>query len=418
MIRHTIRGRSADQIGRKLVRLLALCLTIVGCNDQSASRSQTAGTAKMLRLASAFRIGSVNGAQESLTRIGPILIGPDQQLIVTQTMDRQLRVCDRSGSLLRTIGGQGSGPGEFQSIQSIGLRRDTLYVTDNALGRLSYFLLDGTFVRSVQWTTDRTRIVGSGILGATVPQVLLPDGSGIVEPWFALPAKYVRTPPRRKFHVSIPIMRVHVSGEPADTIANAYRAVRTIPLRNDGQVYMIWSPFDDRTLVSLTSSPPGVAAAQSLTPNRFSVARIEADGDTAFKRIFDVPSVYTSDTVLECRLKELQRAFRRIYGEEISTSVLISALREANHIPATLPPVSDVVATQDGAIWIQLTVDCDTARWLVLSADGELTGSVSLPAQHTLAASLGSMAVSTFLDEFDVPNIEKHFVLTTDKRSN
>ncbi|MEO9884750.1 MAG: BF3164 family lipoprotein [Balneola sp.] len=77
----------------------------------------------------------------------------------TVTFSDQIAISDRgdvgiklyninSGKFIRKIGKRGRGPGEFQNIQGISVREDSLFVLDVGLRRASVFLLDGTYVDS------------------------------------------------------------------------------------------------------------------------------------------------------------------------------------------------------------------------------------------------------------------------------
>ncbi|WP_419167406.1 hypothetical protein [Candidatus Palauibacter sp.] len=77
---------------------------------------------------------------------------------------------------LDAIGGEGDGPGEFLRAADMGWFSDTLWVSDPAAGRMSFFdRRSGDFVRSLQFrfASDQSitvprRMFGSSIL--SVPQ--------------------------------------------------------------------------------------------------------------------------------------------------------------------------------------------------------------------------------------------------------
>ena len=59
-----------------------------------------------------------------------------------------------TGDVVRTIGRQGEGPGDFKLLSAIWFRGDTLVASDRQLFRVSYFDTDGRFLDSRRRTAD------------------------------------------------------------------------------------------------------------------------------------------------------------------------------------------------------------------------------------------------------------------------
>jgi hypothetical protein len=88
----------------------------------------------------------LGGSQSSdgLWRVGGYARALDGSLAVLSTGDRNVRIFDANGDLLRAIGREGSGPGEFRALRSIAIAPvDTLLVLDG--DAIEVFLLDGTW---------------------------------------------------------------------------------------------------------------------------------------------------------------------------------------------------------------------------------------------------------------------------------
>ncbi|OGD23663.1 MAG: hypothetical protein A2Y70_06320 [Candidatus Aminicenantes bacterium RBG_13_64_14] len=92
-------------------------------------------------------IGDDNEKTEYLfSRINDIEVDEEGLIYVIDDADSNIRVFDKDGGFLRTIGRKGQGPGEFQ--KPIGLQvtaDDKLYVVDYS-GRAVYFSLEGDFL--------------------------------------------------------------------------------------------------------------------------------------------------------------------------------------------------------------------------------------------------------------------------------
>ena len=63
-----------------------------------------------------LRIGSVNGAgAATFGRIAALEVSSDGRIFVLEDQANELRIFDADGNHLQTVGGRGSGPGEFAS---------------------------------------------------------------------------------------------------------------------------------------------------------------------------------------------------------------------------------------------------------------------------------------------------------------
>jgi hypothetical protein len=96
-------------------------------------------------------IGTVSGDPEyqMFTVNGAVRLS-DGRIAIANDGSRDVRVYDARGAYLSTIGGHGSGPGEFNSIWYMGrFGGDTLVVLDGYLRRVSYLHPDVGFVRAI-----------------------------------------------------------------------------------------------------------------------------------------------------------------------------------------------------------------------------------------------------------------------------
>ena len=131
----------------------------------------------------------------------------DGRVAVLSGGNRQLALFDASGRLVRTMGREGSGPGEFRSRPDYlqYFPPDTLVVWDSWFGPVVYFDPEGRLLR--QRTVDLLRVMESTGANAESSRIPLPDGSFVVEvfeedPTFQpAPGAVFRLPPSDAFRV-------------------------------------------------------------------------------------------------------------------------------------------------------------------------------------------------------------------------
>jgi hypothetical protein len=80
------------------------------------------------------------------------LVSPNDDILIFDYEDQTVKVFDRDGVFLRSFGGKGQGPGEFQNIIDMDfLPDDRILFLDTAVRRTSLFDPQGKFMRSHQW---------------------------------------------------------------------------------------------------------------------------------------------------------------------------------------------------------------------------------------------------------------------------
>lgn len=90
------------------------------------------------------RVGELDGpAERTFGRVGPVAIGPEEQILVADLMVPTIRVFDAAGQYLRSFGRAGQGPGEFVSVRGLHASHDGLVsVWDPQAGRMTVLGLD------------------------------------------------------------------------------------------------------------------------------------------------------------------------------------------------------------------------------------------------------------------------------------
>lgn len=104
----------------------------------------------VLELKEDLSIGEKEGREEYMfTRI-LIDIDDDENIYVLDNETANVRVFDKQGKFIKTIGRKGQGPGEMQSPRRIQITpQDEIMVYDLGNRRLSFFSLDGKFIKQI-----------------------------------------------------------------------------------------------------------------------------------------------------------------------------------------------------------------------------------------------------------------------------
>jgi len=89
-------------------------------------------------------IGSVDGDSSGiLFQVQDAVRLSDGRILVANGGTNELRFFTGSGRHLATIGGTGSGPGEFRWLTGVWVSADSMFAFDNALARVSVFTDQG-----------------------------------------------------------------------------------------------------------------------------------------------------------------------------------------------------------------------------------------------------------------------------------
>jgi hypothetical protein len=334
---------------RVQVALLLLSTTTFNARDvSSTTQPQTQGLAP-LRVARIDRALPAEGAGYVLNRISGI-VSLNDQVYVLSNDEHTIRVFDQSGRLVRSIGREGSGPGEFRMPRLLGHVGDSLWTWDISLSRISVFHASGTLVRTV-----------------LVPRrgdAILLRGGGIGVFTARTYGSVVGQPDSLLFQV--------IAGPDTSRRFAAVATYRTLRARVGGQTVVGQQPFDDDPLVAKALNGSGFAFVERRSASRnslshFIVTRIGPGGDTIFRRRITYPPLRLTAAEIDSALSALVRPFPREAQQSYKQS-----FREALYVPAYLPPVSAALIGADETVWLRREQPAgrDHETWLVLRKDG------------------------------------------------
>jgi hypothetical protein len=350
-----------------------------------------------------LRVGAADGPRPyTFSPQALVAAREDGTLYVLDSGNHEVRVFDARGRHMRTFGREGAGPGEFMDADGAGWLGDTMWVSDPMQMRTTFFTPSGNVLRTAGPATR-----ASERYAPTVADAVLADGSSLV---LARPLQ-PRSPTERPTVSRLPVLRVGRSGSP-DTLAWRDLRHRQVRVDNGGRTLVLTQPWDDSPLVSVSKTGRSVVlisrpAAARAADARFHVMRLSPFGDTLFSRSFPytpvaVPAGWASRWADETAgLIAPRRAGtdRRALETDLVRGV---------YVPAFKPPVTAVVAGDDGTVWLrreQPEEQGGTVVWNVLSGEGQLLAEVRAPGDLEIQQVQRSHVWGVMADDLDVPYV-------------
>lgn len=381
------------------------------CGANEADTRAHVDALPRLELREQVHIGSVDDPDLGFTSIGDITVDHEGRLYVAETTDDQIRVYDGAGQLLRRIGREGEGPGEFRRVRFIGVVGDTLWVSDASLRRMTLFDPEGRVLRTIPTPMVEVEPI-PGVRPGVQASRLLPDGrllgvwqgtymeDGASTDSFAIPrlvfdqeGGVVDTLGFRIGETVLPAREVTIAGRQIfiPDLSDASRRAE-----GDSWQFMIDAPI-----------------APSSTEGYFTVTRTTFADDTVYHRQLRYePMPFPRDYA---------RAYARMYvatylpTESIDPAILERGIQDALELPPFRPPVWNHYLADDGGIWLQLEERLNDAAtdWAVIDPEGMPVGRVTVPGNVTVRWNVGSEVWSVVRDEFDVQWLVKYALVPT-----
>jgi hypothetical protein len=383
-----------DEVMRRMLLVAVSCLEMLNC-DGLAAQTQW-------RLRENLRIGSINQVNYSLGEVQRIAVDATGRMAVTQPRSFEVRMFSSDGRYIRTIGKQGSGPGEFRRVGGVGFRGDTLWVADAALSRITMFSPAGEVLNTLTVTGPSVE----GSIRPSIPYAITSDGS--------LLGEVIAGDSSRVY--MIPLVRMNRSGGMIGTFGNVriHPGIKVTAELN-GQPLVVssagpiqqrglWDPAPNNGEVVIVDRPAPTSNARST----FRVQRFSASG----AMVLDVSIPYSP--------KEIPAATRdSLYSTGLNTSELSFAL------PPTINeeyvrqlrafrydvPVTNLVVGRDGTIWLRReSLGLRNVQWLILDPQGRQIGQITTPAGLTILEAERDQVWGVIKDELEVPYVVRYSV--------
>lgn len=349
-------GAAASNLARAVVDTLPGGIPRITSSGPTAWADSTGA-----RLVEESRFSGEDGTRAEIGQPSSLAVDDEGRVYVVDSKPAVIKVFSPEGALVRTIGREGEGPGEFRA-GFVAVRGGHIALQDPELGRTSVWDTAGTFLRS--WRSSCCYY--SDIQIDRQNRIHVPSAFGRAK----------GKPPR-----GVPYVRWSLEGDNLDSV--------WVPHREPGKVWKISIKGSDGDDVMAMVLPiplqPDVKSA--LHPEggiihgwtgAYWLTRSPAGSDSArvFGRLW-TPEAISDDrrkAAVDARVKQVSEG----YGEENARSAFNLA-----DVPATLPAFSTVQVDQSGRVWVRrhaVTV-ADTARtaYEVFDSTGAYLGPVSVP---------------------------------------
>lgn len=344
-----------------------------------------------------LQIGVVDGpAEYAFSSIGDVAVVGDGSLVVTDRQTLEVRVFDSSVEHLRSLGGEGGGPGEFSSSPWIaGVSGDSVFTFDSRAARVTTFALSGEVLGDVS--------VRSEMVGRPLVALRQSDGSFLTRSRWVNPEVDMGFHELQLFLDSIVIARLAADGSFVDTVSvepDAPRGRSILGSMTEGiRVNQAVPPFSPEGRLQTYD-----AQAVFAYGDRFDVAFHGADGVERRLRVSGVRHPATR--------AELQEQQESILNEDLGSDGVTPEMRRLflDFIPEVPPEFDDIRVSTTGDLWVSL-FDPDPAsdtRWLVFDPEGGLRGAVETPAGLSVRWIGPSAIVGVATDDFDVQYVRRY----------
>ncbi|HLL45570.1 MAG TPA: hypothetical protein VK399_02635 [Longimicrobiaceae bacterium] len=350
------------------------------------------GAAWTVSAAPTVEIGTFEGepAYQLYQAVSAARLG-DGRIVVANGGTKEVRYYGPDGRHLKSVGGDGEGPGEFRSIHWVGaLPGDSVAAWDPIQKRITVLDPRGGVARMSKTTA----------IPGMVPQVrgVLADGSLVLTSGFNTAAMMGERGVRRD---TATYLRVGRDGSVRDTLGRFPGMENYVDMNKEG----------GSTNFTVRQLPFGRQAVAAGGGERLYVGTGEAGyevrvyrADGALERI--VRRAHQPLPVTPEDIAEYKRTLVT-YGLDANARRQYDRSLDAMPYPATMPPYVDMLVDAGGSLWVE-----DARRpadpqpsWTVFDAEGKVLATVRLPDRLNLQAAGPDWVLGTFRDDDEIEHV-------------
>ena len=332
---------------------------------ENSTGEWTEATAWRLSSEPILSIGLFDGPEEYLLfEAGGARRLSNGNILIANGGTYELRFYDATGTHLRSIGGEGEGPGEFRSLREHWLLgSDSIAVWDSRNARLTVFDIDGKLDRSFRLDPipDARRPAPMGVLA---------DNSVLVSAAVSVESES----PQGIQRDSILYARYSLEGAHMATFIGRQDRGRIMTRLGTGGFL-------------LSSIPYGRIPVATVQGNRWYYGSGESWEIEVYAPDGALTHLFRRDEPNQPVTKEMEDEYREPESDSDSDTpteiaAAISRLRASVTIPETMPAYESFIASEDGSLWAEnftYATSDEQQSWAVFRDDGRYLGVVDTP---------------------------------------
>jgi hypothetical protein len=331
-------------------------------------------------------LGEESAGHPPLESVAGVALLQDGGMVVVDGGNSRIHFFREDGTLARTVGRPGDGPGEYRVIEGLDVVGDSaLVVWDFGLARLTYLSLEG----ELRATAPLDPVVPAlGLVG------VLPTEEVVLAQFWS-PQEMQSLDQPGLMRTTAAVLRVAPGGQVLDTVAIV-----------SGREFML-TPEDGRMVMG--TPPFGRAGSRALRSDEliegdqetFSLSVISMDGTV--RAVYRLPGVDLTLTAAEVEAwKESQIALAPP-GREAN----VRGFLEEAEIPPTRPAYDALLVDPRGWIWAEdySWDDSEATTWTVLDGVGRWLGRIPMPQGFRPVEILEDRAVGIHTDPMGVQRV-------------
>lgn len=332
-------------------------------------------------------VGVVEGAEAyQLSDVTDAALLSDGRIAVANGGTQEVRYYDPEGRHLRSVGGEGGGPGEFQGLSTLDrLAGDSLLAYDFRQGRASLLGPDGEFVEShsfegLTFSSLRGRLANDTLL----LQSAMVFGSGGV------------TPRDGTYQDSVVLLAADRRGTAVDTFRRFLGP--EYYMQTSGRGFRVGTlPLGRRTVVAVGDDR--VYAGYS---GRYEVRAFDPRGEPVRIVRLAAPARPVTEEVVERVVDE------RLEGiEDEDRRREMRSMYEKMPAPEALPAFEAMAVDEAGRLWVKdfsLPGEAES-QWTVFGREGRVVATAVLPSRFTPYEIGEDRVLGRWRDELDVEHV-------------
>ena len=301
--------------------------------------------------------------------ISAAALAPDGLLVVADAGSATVRTYDPEGRLLRLLGGEGSGPGEFVRPSQVLIRDDgSVWVWDDATFRATEFDPTGKLMGIATFSRED---IGKAVEPPLYPAsgLLLSNGDLIVRLIFK-----TSDLPAGRFRPQSGALRIAADQSAIDTIL-FFRDSEQMSVQLPKGSFPVAPPLARQTTIAIQPNEARLCIGEQAKPQ---ILCLEPEGTWVVVR-WEVERIPVRPD--DPAPRSWRDSMTELYEQKMTTEDADRILSQVS-APAEYPPYTDHVLDRAGYLWVKTpAVDShdEVDRYLVFTPGGQPIGPVSVP---------------------------------------